>query len=46
MNKPLSVLPLNLGLMAASPQAGAQQGGYRLPPAACKPSSMRRARRP
>ncbi|HEX5343706.1 MAG TPA: prolyl oligopeptidase family serine peptidase [Duganella sp.] len=34
MNKPLSVLPLNLGLMAASPQAGAQQGGYRLPPAA------------
>ncbi|MYM28700.1 prolyl oligopeptidase family serine peptidase [Duganella sp. CY15W] len=34
MNKPLSVLPLNLGLLAASPQAGAQQGGYRLPPAA------------
>jgi dipeptidyl aminopeptidase/acylaminoacyl peptidase len=34
MNKPLPVLPLTLGLMAASPQAGAQQGGYRLPPAA------------
>jgi len=35
MNKPLSVLPLNqLGLMAASPQTGAQEGGYRLPPAA------------
>ncbi|MRX10916.1 prolyl oligopeptidase family serine peptidase [Pseudoduganella sp. FT25W] len=34
MNQPLSVLPLNLGLMAASPQAGAQEGGYRLPPAA------------
>jgi dipeptidyl aminopeptidase/acylaminoacyl peptidase len=38
MNKPLSALPLNLGLMAASPHAGAQQGaqsgGYRLPPAA------------
>ena len=34
MNQPLSVLPLNLGLMAASPQAGAQSGGYRLPPAA------------
>lgn len=34
MNKPLSVLPPNLGLMAASPQAGAQEGGYRLPPAA------------
>jgi dipeptidyl aminopeptidase/acylaminoacyl peptidase len=38
MNKPLSALPLNLGLMAASPQAGAhegaQAGGYRLPPAA------------
>ncbi|MRW87656.1 prolyl oligopeptidase family serine peptidase [Pseudoduganella sp. FT26W] len=34
MNNPLSVLPLNLGLMAASPQAGAQEGGYRLPPAA------------
>jgi dipeptidyl aminopeptidase/acylaminoacyl peptidase len=38
MNKPLSVLPLNLGLMASSPQAGAQEGaqsgGYRLPPAA------------
>ncbi|MYM90414.1 prolyl oligopeptidase family serine peptidase [Rugamonas sp. FT82W] len=34
MNKPLTMLPLNLGLMAASPQAGAQEGGYRLPPAA------------
>jgi dipeptidyl aminopeptidase/acylaminoacyl peptidase len=34
MNKPLPMLPLNLGLMAASPQAGAQEGGYRLPPAA------------
>ncbi|GJJ05614.1 hypothetical protein RugamoR64_61520 [Duganella rhizosphaerae] len=34
MNKPLTLLPLNLGLMAASPQAGAQEGGYRLPPAA------------
>jgi dipeptidyl aminopeptidase/acylaminoacyl peptidase len=34
MNKPLSVLPLNPGLMAASPQAGSQEGGYRLPPAA------------
>ncbi|RFP10041.1 MULTISPECIES: S9 family peptidase [unclassified Duganella] len=34
MNKPLTLLPLNLGLMAASPQAGAQEGGYRLPPSA------------
>ncbi|NGZ82850.1 alpha/beta hydrolase family protein [Duganella aceris] len=34
MNKPLSMLPLNLGLMAASPQTGAQEDGYRLPPAA------------
>ena len=34
MNKPLAVLPLNLGLMAASPQAGVQEGGYRQPPAA------------
>ncbi len=38
MNKPLSALPLNLGLMAASPHAGAhegaQAGGYRLPPVA------------
>ena len=34
MNKPLPMLPLNLGLMAASPQAGAQEGGYRLPPTA------------
>ncbi|MRW93827.1 prolyl oligopeptidase family serine peptidase [Duganella sp. FT80W] len=34
MNQPLSVLPLNLGLMAPSPQAGAQESGYRLPPAA------------
>lgn len=34
MNKQIPMLPLNLGLMAASPQAGAQEGGYRLPPAA------------
>src|SRR5471030_1001039 len=34
MNKPLTLLPLNLGLMAASPQAGAHEGGYRLPPSA------------
>lgn len=34
MNKPLTLLPLNLGLMAASPQAGAQEDGYRLPPSA------------
>ncbi len=34
MNKPLTLLPLNLGLMAASPQAGAQEEGYRLPPSA------------
>lgn len=34
MSKPLSALPLNLGLMAAAPQAGAQESGYRLPPAA------------
>jgi dipeptidyl aminopeptidase/acylaminoacyl peptidase len=34
MNKPIPMLPLTSGLMAASPQAGAQEGGYRLPPAA------------
>ena len=34
MNQQIPMLPLNLGLMAASPQTGAQEGGYRLPPAA------------
>ena len=34
MNKQIPMLPLNVGLMAASPQTGAQEGGYRLPPAA------------
>ncbi|TFW16097.1 alpha/beta hydrolase family protein [Duganella callida] len=34
MNQPTSELQSNTGLMAALPQAGAEPGGYRLPPAA------------
>ena len=33
MSQETSMLPPNLGLMATSPQAGAQEGCYRLPPA-------------
>ena len=32
MSQETSMLPPNLALMAASPQAGVQEGGYRLPP--------------
>ena len=34
MSQETSMLPPNLALMAASPQAGVQEGGYRLPPPA------------